>query len=342
MSTAIILSTYGEPTENTFADQWMYSYRILRRLTRKIAKIPTPILPIIATKRAFDRVSMWKEHDFTSPLEPLTDETVVALREALEARDALHDADDRPLIIARSYEFRRPSLADILPGLREQGCDRFVLVPMYMGTGDFTLGMTEIATEDALKSVSWLEPEMIEYCVLTDSDLWISRMADACAAFVAEQCAERGIELPATDWAACLGAHGSVQTPTAGVDNGVLAFGELCWKIYSQVRGNFGMARNGWLNHERGGRWTEPSVERLLPRLREAGYDKLVYFPWGFTTDNAESALEGRIFCDEMENPFERVEYMPCLNTAPQLIDLLADRVRAHLKTADVEDVAVA
>ena len=52
MPVGVVLATYGEPQRNSFAEQWMYSYRILERLTRKIAPIPRPVLPIIATARA--------------------------------------------------------------------------------------------------------------------------------------------------------------------------------------------------------------------------------------------------------------------------------------------------
>lgn len=325
---AIVLMTYGEPTENTFSAQWMYSYRILARLTRKIAKIPTPLLPLIATKRGWDRVAMWSEHDFVSPLEPLTDQTIEQLVPALAAAGL----GPEQVVVTRAFEFRKPLLADVVPGLRDRGVERFVLVPMYAGTGDFTDGMTALAVEDALARHSWLDPSAIEMCRLTDEPRWVEALADAMVDFVREQCAARGIELPDPTWAACLGAHGSVQTPSPGVDNGVDNFGALCWAIYSRLRGQMGMIRNGWLNHERGGRWTEPAVDRVLERIRAAGYTKLMYFPWGFTTDNAESALEGRIFCDEMEEPFERVEYLPCINDAPQLIDFLVARIGAHMR----------
>ena len=324
---AILLATYGEPTRNTFRDQWMYSYRILRRLTRKIARIPGPVLPLIATRRAIDRVAMWRERDFTSPLEPLTDRTVEALQAEL-GRRGMTGGD---VEVSRFYEFRRPLMADVLPELRERGATRFLVVPMYMGGGDFTDGMTRLAIEDALAAHRWLEPGAIEMCLPYGDPAAVEALADALTDVVLAECAERGIELPARDWAVCLGAHGSVQTPEPGVDNGVASFGELLWALHTRLRDRFGRVRNGWLNHVKGGRWTEPSVERTLARLRGAGYDKLLYVPWGFCTDNAESALEGRVMCEELDPPFERLEYLPCMNDAPQLVRLIADRVEAHL-----------
>ena len=40
---------------------------------------------------------------------------------------------------------------------------------MYMGTGDFTHGMTEFAISDAVKKLDWLQRDQIEMCSLTES-----------------------------------------------------------------------------------------------------------------------------------------------------------------------------
>ena len=86
MKIGVVLSTYGEPSRNSFAEQWTYSYRILQRLTQKVAKIPAPVLPIIATSRAVGRVKSWRENDFVSDLEPLHAKTVAALAKELDQR----------------------------------------------------------------------------------------------------------------------------------------------------------------------------------------------------------------------------------------------------------------
>ena len=76
------------------------------------------------------------------------------------------------------------------------------------------------------------------------------------------------------------------------------------------------------------GEWTRPSVPDALADLRARGFKKVVYFPWGFTTDNAETMLEGRLALRSMRDPFEHVEYLACMNTYPGFIQLLADRVQ--------------
>src|SRR5436305_11795003 len=100
MPTGVILATYGEPAINSFSQQWMYSYRILKGLTRKIAKIPAPLLPVVAIARARGRVKLWRENSFASPLEKLHRDTVAALRAELASRGS-------DTLVIPAYEFRR-------------------------------------------------------------------------------------------------------------------------------------------------------------------------------------------------------------------------------------------
>ena len=55
------------------------------------------------------------------------------------------------------------------------------------------------------------------------------------------------------------------------------------------------MVANGWLNHTRGGKWTDPPIEETLKRVSDAGFRDVVYYPYGFLADNAESQLEGQL-----------------------------------------------
>ena len=51
----VVLVTYGEPPTPAFAGHLAYSWRILLGLTRTIADIPRPLLPLIALARARTR-----------------------------------------------------------------------------------------------------------------------------------------------------------------------------------------------------------------------------------------------------------------------------------------------
>ena len=79
------------------------------------------------------------------------------------------------------------------------------------------------------------------------------------------------------------------------IDTGLAATEALRQAIAARLAPRFGRVVNGWLNHTRGGRWTEPPIEAALPRSRRRASGGVVYYPYGFLADNAESELEGRI-----------------------------------------------
>ena len=85
---------------------------------------------------------------------------------------------------------------------------------------------------------------------------------------------------------------------------------------------------NGWLNHTRGGRWTDPPIDRALRDVADAGFTRAVYFPYGFLADNAETELEGRIALRAQPGLLAR--HLPCLNESHLLIGALASQVADH------------
>ena len=111
------------------------------------------------------------------------------------------------------------------------------------------------------------------------------------------------------------------------IETGREATEQLCAGIQSNLSGRFGMIANGWLNHSRGGKWTDPPIEETLQRVSDAGYRDVFYYPYGFLADNAESQLEGKLAAAAQAGL--RVRFVPCLNGSPQLADVIASQVVA-------------
>ena len=127
----IVLVTYGEPTSAAFVDQLVYSWRILLGLTRTVADIPAPLIPLIALSRARGRNAMWRRNTYTSPLEPIT------LAQAAQLRDALARQSGR-----RSGRFTsrmnsaNPLLATVINQISRN--ELVIVVPMYAADSAFT------------------------------------------------------------------------------------------------------------------------------------------------------------------------------------------------------------
>src|SRR5689334_20820519 len=131
----VVLVTYGEPTSPSFTDQLVYSWRILLGLTRTVADIPAPLIPIIALSRAKGRNAMWRQNSYSSPLEPVT------LAQAAQLRNALgHRSGDDRWKIHVAYEFRDPLLPALIKKLPRN--EPVVVVPMYAADSAFTHELT--------------------------------------------------------------------------------------------------------------------------------------------------------------------------------------------------------
>jgi protoheme ferro-lyase len=122
-----------------------------------------------------------------------------------------------------------------------------------------------------------------------------------------------------------LAAHGTVLDPPTPIDTGLTATQALCDAIAARLAPHFGLVVNGWLNHTRGGRWTEPAIDAALARVAAAGCTRVVYYPYGFLADNAESQLEGQVALTAVGGVESR--RVPCLNDSPALATLIAREV---------------
>lgn len=307
----VLLLTYGEPPEADFARQFSYSWRILFGLTRRVAPIPAAVVPLIAFNRARMRTAQWKAESYHSPIEALTALQATQVAAALKT---LAPQVDWSVQVA--YEFRRPLLEDALAALPAGEPAR--VVPMYLANSEFTHEMARgkiaplVAAGRAISVVPALDPDVL---------------AGLSARHIEAELGRRNVT-PGPEWALVLAAHGTLVTPPRPMETGRIETTQVAEGIARRLAPRFGKVVWGWLNHVMGGEWTSPPADRALKELAAAGYRKVVYFPYGFLSDNAESQLEGRIALRSAPE-VERAEHLPCLNESPDLARALAQAVIA-------------
>ena len=309
----VVLLTYGEPPAPAFLAQLRYSWRILLGLTRSVAPIPPAVLPLIALSRARTRWSTWRAERYGSPLEAITREQAAGLARALAAR-----APGTEWQAHVAYEFRDPLLTTLLARL--PAGEPVDILPMYVADSAFT---HEISRATLRGMASTLGARAAAARVLPP-------LPEATFAAVAARHVEREIEsrgIGGREWALLLAAHGTLLEPPRPMETGRLATEGICAAIAERLKPRFGVIRNGWLNHVYGGRWTEPPADQALREIAEAGYRRVVYFPFGFSADNAESELEGRVALRTV--PRLESVHLPCVNAEREFIDALAEQVIA-------------
>jgi protoheme ferro-lyase len=315
----VVLVTYGEPPEAAFVDQLVYSWRILIGLTRSVAPIPMPLVPMIALSRARGRTRLWNSYRYRSPLEPITE------RQTKSVGAALADVNERDWRVHVAYEFRRPLVADVLRALPRD--EPAVVVPMYAADSAFTHELSR----GIAKTIVSAEPSRdIRVACALDAQA----LADLSASHVLEHTADAGWRGDAV--ALVLAAHGTVLNPQKPIATGLVATQRLCDAIAARLAPHFGFVSNGWLNHTRGGKWTEPAIDKALAQAAAAGATRVVYYPYGFLADNAESELEGTMALEGLPAGVES-RHLPCLNDSPALAALI---VRSIVAAEGAEDLA--
>jgi protoheme ferro-lyase len=233
------------------------------------------------------------------------------------ALTALHPSTDWRVRVA--YEFRAPLIGDVLAALPAD--EPAVVVPMYAADSDFTHALSRAVVADIAHSRSFRG--QIQVLPALDGN----QLGEIASAHVLAAVQTRE-GWHGDDVALVLAAHGTLVEPSRPIDTGLEATEQLCDTIRTRLAGRFGLIVNGWLNHTRGGRWTEPAVDDALRHVAAAGLRRVVYFPYGFLADNAESQLEGRLALRaraELES-----WHLPCLNESPLLIDALSHGIASR------------
>jgi ferrochelatase len=122
-----------------------------------------------------------------------------------------------------------------------------------------------------------------------------------------------------------LTARGTLLKPAKEIETGRVTLERLGQAIAQRLTGSFGMVASGWLNYGRGERWTAPPIRETLRRVSEAGFQAVVYYPYGFLADNSESQLFGQLAV--ASRPELKVRYVPCLNGSFELAEAIAAEI---------------
>jgi len=309
MTKHVVVVTYGEPSKPGFGDQLAYSWQLMQGVARSTADIAWPLVPAIALSRAFERNSLWRKHAYRSPLEPITMAQAAQLRNALARRSQ----DQWKIHVA--YEFREPYLIEALRRLPRK--EMVIVVPMYAADSGFTHDLSR-------QSAEYLDTRRPAPIIVL-KPLDVERLASISANHVMHMLSAGKERAPQT--ALVLAARGSLLKPSKEIETGRATLERLHQGIARRLSGSFGMVANGWLNHGRADRWTAPPIEDTLARVSEAGFTDVVYYPYGFLADNAESQLHGQLAANK--RPELKIRFVPCLNGSFELAEAIANEVMA-------------
>lgn len=320
----VLLTNLGTPEEPTAAGLRPYLKEFLS--DPRVIELPKwqwgPILNLIVLtfrpkKSAELYANVWTEEG--SPLLRITER----IAEGVEER--LRDRIGSPLHMAVGMRYGEPSIARALNELREKGCRRLVVLPLYPQYSATTTATTVDALAAELTSWRWI-PELRTIHSYHDRPGYL----DALAASIREVWDAHGE--PAK---LLYSFHG---IPLRYFKNGD-PYHCLCHKTARLVSERLGLADDRWevafqslFGKEE---WLKPYTEETIEAMAHGGVESLHVICPGFAADCLETLdeidREYREVWVEAGGADERYRYVPALNDRPDHLEFLTGLLQESL-----------
>ncbi len=318
----VLIANLGSPTEPTPAAVRRFLAEFL--WDPRVVDLPRPlwwlilngiILRLRPGRVAKAYASVWSGEG--SPLLAISCHQATALREALERR--LPGRCQLEL----AMRYGEPSVAGALARLREAGCERVLVLPLYPQYSSSTSASTFDAVADALKRVRWY-PELRHVRDYHVEPAYIA----ALAASVREAWAAHG-----RPDRLLISLHG---IPQRFADEGD-AYAQQCSATAAALAAELGLGEGEWLLafQSRFGRepWLQPYTDVTLEAWGRDGVGHVQAICPGFSADCLETLEEIAV---ENRDTFlaaggREYHYIPALNTRADHMEALAGLVEKHL-----------
>jgi ferrochelatase len=286
---------------------------------RRVVELPQiawqPILRgVILTTRpkksAHAYSQVWREDG--SPLAAIT------RAQALALKDAFGDG----VLVDWAMRYGRPAIADRLQAMKDAGCERILLSPLYPQYCAATTATANDKAFEKLAGMRW-QPAIRTLPPYYDDPAYIDALADSVRA---------GLDaLDFTPDAVLASFHGMPQRTLERGD----PYHCHCQKTARLLSERLGIALTITFQSRFGrAKWLEPATDTVLAGMPARGIRKIAIVAPGFSADCVETleelTIRGRETFEEAGG--ERFAYLPCLNDTPGGIEMLRNVIARELE----------
>ena len=261
--------------------------------------------------------SIWDRETDESPLRRITREQT----EALAAR--LQVLGDN-VVVDWGMRYGNPSIASRLNALKDQGCDRIVLMALYPQYSASTMATAYDKAFEAMKKMRW-QPAVRTMPAYHDDPVYIDALA-----------ASLKTHIDSLGWQPEV-----IVSSFHGVPKTYLEQGDPyhchCAKTARLLRERMGMddktLRLTFQSRFGPKEWLQPYTDKTIEQLAKDGVKRVVVITPGFSADCVETLEEIGI---EAKHIFEahggtHFSVVPCLNQSAPSVDLLAHLAKREL-----------
>ncbi len=318
--TAVVLANLGTPDAPTPAAVRVYLKQFLS--DPRVVEIPRLlwwlilngiILPFRSKQSAHKYASIWTPEG--SPLKVHTENQARLLQSVLAARG-------HQIRVEYAMRYGNPSLPSVLDKLKQDGCDRILVLPaypQYSATTTASIFDTVFAHYTKVRNA----PELRLIKHYHDDPAYIAALADSVRLHWQQH-----------------GRADKLVMSFHGVPKRTLMLGDPyhceCYKTARLLATQLGLAKEDYLVtfQSRFGKaeWLQPYTAPTLQKLAAEGVGKIDIMCPGFTSDCLETleeiAMEAK--ADFLAAGGAEYRYIGCLNETPRWIEAMAGIVESH------------
>jgi ferrochelatase len=275
------------------------------------------ILTVRPGRKGKDYATIWNTEKNESPIKTISRNQAVELGKRLQDHDGV--------IVDWAMRYANPTTESRILALKEQGCDRILLLPLYPQYAAPTTATAADQAFRALMKMRW-QPAIRLAPAYYDDPAYI----DALARSMRQSLGKLDFEpekIIAT-------FHGMPEKYFAAGD----PYHCQCQKTSRLLRETLGIAPDRWLTtfQSRFGNdpWLQPYTDKTVEALAKSGTKKIALVAPGFSADCLETLeeLNGENRHYFESNGGEKFAYLPALNDSPEGIDVIEAVTRRELQ----------
>ena len=274
------------------------------------------ILTVRPGRKGRDYQTIWNNEKNESPIKTISRNQAERLAERLK--------NEKSVIVDWAMRYANPTTESRILALKEQGCDRILLVPLYP---QYAAATTATACDHAFRTLMKMrwQPAVRAAPAYYDDPAYIGALAHSMKGSLAKLDFEPE-KIIAT-------FHGMPQKYMEKGD----PYHCQCQKTSRLLREKLGISPERWLTtfQSRFGNdpWLQPYTDKTVEGLAKSGTKKIALVAPGFSADCLETLeeldRENRHYFES--NGGEKFAYLPALNDSDEGIDVIEAVVRREL-----------